>query len=390
MPPSPAKLSASETRLSLLLGGVVGVRMLGLFMLLPVFVLHGERYAGATPFLLGAALSVYGLTQGLLQIPFGALSDRLGRKTMLVVGLSLFVVGGVFAVFSETIGELIIARAVQGAGAVGTVVLATITDHVREEVRSKANAFIGMGIGLAFFFGLLAGPALAAAAGMDAVFALTAALGGAALVLVVVGLPGERPAHRVVDSPLAVLRHGELRALFGGAFFLHMMMTSCFLLLPAILLDAMGPGGHWLFYAPVLVAAFLPVFYTLHRIGADNRFALPVLVVVCALGEAALPFVGGTLPLVGLTMTLFFFAFNLLEAMLPTRVGALCPPSGRGAAMGMFSTGQFLGVFAGGFIAGWGMELWGAFWISAVAAFSAAAWLAVEFVTRRRSNRAGV
>ena len=375
------KLSGHERRVSALLGAVVGVRMLGLFMLLPVFVVSGERYAGATPFLLGVALSIYGLAQAALQIPFGVLSDKYGRRRMLVAGLSLFVAGGVLAVFAETIGELIVARVVQGSGAVGTVALACIADHVRADRRAKANIFIGLGIGLAFFIGLIGGPIVVGAAGMDGVFVLTAILGATALALVWFKLPAggererpERAAH--AESPFAALRNGELRVFFVGAFFLHAMMTSCFMLLPESLSEAMGRDGHWRFYAPVLSLSFVLSFLLLGRRRTVGGHRTPLaLVALCGLSEAALPFVAGNLALVGLCMTAFFFAFNLLEAMLPARIGAACPPDGKGAAMGMFSTGQFLGVFAGGVISGWSMGVWNEYAISVIALSASGAWL---------------
>ena len=383
---SAARLTRFELRMTLLLGGVLGVRMLGLFMLLPVLVISGGQYAGATPLLLGIALSIYGLTQAVFQVPFGWLSDKYGRPAIISVALALFVAGSIAAALADTIGELIAARAVQGSGAVGTVVMACIADQVSAEARVKANALVGMCIGAAFLGGLIIGPIAAGIAGVSGIFVLMAALGALAWAVCFFKLPpdpGGRAQH-LTRSIAEVLLDGDQRRLFAGAFFLHGAMTACFMVLPSVLYAHLDPDRHWLFYLLVLIAAFIPVIPLLAACQEAQRVKAVVLImiVLCCTGEFLLPFVAENLALVGLVMALFFFAFNVLEAVLPTLVSRACAPHQRGVAMGMLSGGQFSGTFAGGLIAGWGIGLWGMQWISVVAFIVMVLWLLVGAAMR--------
>lgn len=373
------RLSRSELRITLLLGSVLGVRMLGLFMLLPVLALGGGRYAGATPVLLGVALSIYGLTQAVFQIPFGWLSDKYGRFVIIAVGLGLFVIGSVMAVYADTIGELIFARMVQGAGAIGTAVMACIVDYVDAGVRVKANALVGMCIGIAFLGGLIGGPVVAGIAGITGIFIVMTVLGLFALVICLIGVPRANKGQSISLSAAfsALAGNDDLRPLFAGAFLLHCAMTACFMVLPGILSTHIGLGEHWLFYLPVLILAFLPVMPILGfcRKSGIVKVLMVVAIVICGVSEATLPLIGYMLPFVGLSMVLFFFSFNVLEAILPTLTGHACPPEYRGVAMGMLSTGQFLGTFAGGLIAGWGIGIWGDPWLSFIGLVIVALWI---------------
>lgn len=386
-------LSAAELRASGALAGVYAVRMLGLFMILPTFALYAEGLAEVTPFLIGLAIGVYGLTQALLQIPLGMLSDRFGRKPIMVAGLLVFALGSVVAALSESIHGVIAGRALQGAGAIAAVVLALAADLTREEHRTKVMAIIGLTIGVSFSVALVAGPVLDRWVGVSGIFWLTAVLALVAIgiTLVLVPTPVEARVHRdtqaVPGSFGAVLRDAQLLRLDAGIFVLHMVLTANFVVLPLLLRDGLGLGVeiHWRVYLPVLLAGFaamVPFIIYAER----HRRMKPVFVgaiVVLALAQLALAGNGGSLAWLVAALVVFFAAFNLLEASLPSLVSKMAPPDRKGTAMGVYSSMQFLGIFAGGALGGYLHDLAGIRGVFLLGALGTLVWLGLAASMRR-------
>ncbi|MGH6717289.1 MAG: MFS transporter, partial [Bradyrhizobium sp.] len=357
------RLTGTERRAATSLAGIFGLRMLGLFMLYPVFASYARSLPGATPALIGLALGIYGLTQAALQLPFGLASDRFGRKPIITLGLALFAVGSVIAALAHGIGWIVIGRAVQGAGAVGAAILALTADLTRVEQRSKAIGIIGIGIGFSFGLAVIAGPVVNAWIGLAGIFWLTAALGLVGLVVlwVTVPTPVVSRRHREAEPVPAligrVLADGQLIRLYGSIFALHVMLAALFLVIPLLLAHTPGLNARneWMFYLPVLaigLALMLPLV-----IYAESRARLkPVaLVAILVLSAAALALglVPAALVPLGVVLVAFFGAFTLMEALLPSLVSRLAHPEAKGTALGVYSTAQFFGIFVGGALGGW-------------------------------------
>ena len=356
-------MSRTELRAALSLSGIYALRMLGLFMILPVFALYAGELSGVTPALTGLAIGVYGDTQALLQIPAGLLSDRVGRKPVIIGGLLVFAMGSVLAALADSIWLIILGRALQGAGAIAAAIMALAADLTREQHRIKAMALIGMSIGLSFALALILGPVLNNLVGVPGIFALTAilALGGVLVVLFVVPHPVELRVHREAEAVPAqfgrILTHGQLLRLDAGIFILHAILTGCFVVLPLILRDeaAVLAEDHWKIYLPVLicsVVAMLPLIILAERRGHTRSVFLAAIVLLLAalVGLYALP---ASVVSVVAMLLVFFTAFNLLEAMLPSLVSRVAPVDCRGTAMGFYSSAQFMGAFVGSVLAGW-------------------------------------
>lgn len=379
-------MTALERRAAAALAGIFGVRMLGMFMILPVFALYAEHLAGVTPLLIGVAIGSYGLTQALLQIPFGMASDRLGRKPIIVAGLLLFAAGSVVAAVADSIHGVIVGRALQGGGAVAAVVMALVADLTREEHRTKAMAFIGMSIGLSFVVAMVLGPLLDQWFGVPGIFWLTAllALAGIGLLLLVVPTPPRSRPHRdaepVVGQFGRILRDGQLLRLDFGILTLHMVLTASFVVVPLVLRDiGFAPARHWLLYLPVMVLAItlaIPFIIVAEKKRRLKQVLLGAIVIL-GLAMAGMGLLGDGLGSMAMLLLLFFTAFNLLEATLPSLVSKFAPVDGRGTAMGVYSSSQFVGAFFGGAAGGW---LHGQYGPHSVFLFGAAAlglwWLA--------------
>ncbi len=382
-----------EIRAAVSLAMVFSVRLLGLFMIYPVFAAYARHLNGATPARIGLALGAYGLSQGLLQIPFGLLSDRIGRKTMITIGLALFGIGSVIAAVSTTIDGVMIGRVIQGTGAVGSVILALVADLTREESRTKAMAVVGLTIGLSFMVALVTGPIFAGLIGVSGIFWLMAGLGvvGIAITYWVVPTPRRILAHRDAETVPSlfgsVLRDRELLRLDFGIFALHAILTSSFLVMPRILGDAFAVTSEtqWTIYLPVLVVAvalMIPAIIVAEKYRRMKGVFVTAIVVLLA-SQVGLMLDARSPAVILAAIVAFFTAFNLMEASLPSLVTKAAPAGAKGTATGVYSSAQFLGIFVGGAIGGWVHGLAGASGVFALAAGIAAVWLAVATTMRK-------
>ena len=351
-------MSRRELRPASALAAVFGVRLLGLFMIYPVFAVYATHLQGATRATIGLALGIYGLSQGLLQIPFGLLSDHLGRKKLITFGLLVFATGSAIAALSKSIDGIIIGRAIQGAGAVGSVILALVADLTAEENRTKAMAIIGITIGVSFLFAVVLGPVLSAAIGVSGIFWLMTVLAfvGIAVTQWIVPRPVRVGTHADAETVPAklgtVLRDGELLRLDFGIFALHAVLTSSFLVVPQILQSTLSISNdeQWIIYLPVMVVAFLfmvPAILVAEKY-RQIKTVLVGSVALLALSQAGLFAGTQNAILVIAAMTAFFTAFNIIEACLPSLVTKTAPADAKGTATGVYSSSQFLGIFVGG------------------------------------------
>lgn len=356
-------MTATERRAAFSLAGIFSTRMLGLFMILPVFALYAGHLPGATPTLIGLAIGIYGLTQAILQIPLGMLSDRIGRKPVIYGGLVIFAIGSAVAAMSDSITGIIIGRALQGAGAIAAAVMALAADLTREEHRLKAMAIMGMSMGVSFTLSLIIGPVFNAWVGMHGIFWITAGLALLAMVLLAVAVPTpvvsrhHRDTQPVPEQFKQVLGDGQLLRLNYGVFALHLILTATFVAIPQVLVQKIGlpAADHWMIYLGVMVLAFIGMVPFIIIAEKKRRmkqiFTGAIVVLVLALWEMA--FMENTLTGIVIGLFFFFLAFNLLEASLPSLVAKISPPDKKGTAMGVYTSSQFLGAFAGGVSGGW-------------------------------------
>jgi MFS family permease len=375
-----------EVRSTLSLAAIFAFRMLGLFMILPIFAIAAKDYSGASPRLIGFALGGYGLSQALLQIPFGALSDRLGRKPILIVGLALFALGSLLGGLATSLYGLIIARLLQGAGAIGSTIMATMADLTKVENRTKAMAAIGLTVGLSFSIALVVGPLLYRYIGLAGIFYLTAilALLGILIVIFAIPQPPRFTSHQQPESlrqQLAkTLQNTELLRLNYGIFISHTLLTAAFVALPTLLQTAgMDLGHQWQFYLPILLCAFigmLPFMIMAERYRLQKPMLL-LAITALFFSQCGLYLRHSTLWDYGFSLIVFFMAFSLLEALLPSLVSKIAPIHSKGAALGIYSTSQFLGIFFGGTTAGIVQSVWQADAVFLYCATLAASWLLI-------------
>ena len=381
---SPAnRMSATELRASVSLASIFGLRMLGMFVILPVFAIYAEHLKGGDNLtLVGVALGAYGLTQAILQIPFGRLSDRYGRKPVIYFGLAIFAFGSFVAAVADDIYIVILGRVLQGAGAISAAVIALVADLTREEHRTKAMALIGSMIGLTFAVSLVASPWLNQLIGVPGIFALTGVLSILAIGVVYAVIP-DVPAvvGRAAQAPpdfLAVLRDPQLARLNFGILALHAVLMALFIVVPLALRDAgLAVGAHWQVYLPVMGGSFVfmvPLILAAERRGHVKSVFVGA-VALLLLGQLTMPWLLGSVPQICVFLLIFFTAFNVLEAMLPSLTSKLAPPAARGTAMGVYSSVQFLGTFIGAVSGGFLYQHFGARGVFVFDAVLLAGWL---------------
>jgi len=353
-------MTALERRVVATLALLYSFRMLGLFMVLPLLALYAADLRDASPVTIGVALGAYGATQALLQIPLGWLSDRLGRKPVILGGLLLFAVGSAVAALADSVTMIAVGRALQGAGAISSSVMALAADVTAPEQRTKAMAVIGISIGMSFALAMIFGPLLAGWGGLSAVFWVTAALAVVGMTIVALGVPDVATQHH--DDVGAqrrlfgrALQDPVLLRLDGSVFILHFMLTAAFLVLPGVVENTMGfaRDAHWRVYLPVLLASLLAMYPLLRLSERQGRPGLALRAGVILLPAALVTlFWRAEFALLWVAMVLFFAAVNYLEAVLPSMVSKAVFAHGKGTALGVYATCQFLGAFAGGAVGG--------------------------------------
>nr|WP_100657870.1 MFS transporter [Alteromonas flava] len=353
-------MNAVEIRTALSLAAVYMSRMLGLFMVMPVLAIAATEFAGFSPLLLGLAIGGYGLTQAVLQIPMGMLSDRIGRKPVIIAGLSVFAAGSVLAALADTMWLLILGRILQGAGAIAGAVMALAADTTRVEQRTKVMAIIGVSIGMSFYIAILLGPLLQPIAGLSGLFGLTAVFALVSIFLVIFAVPNaqqEQPTSEVLPQKQELkelLRQPELFKLNLSVALLHMMITILFVNLPVQLSQVgLDLSAQWQFYAPVfalslvLLGAYMQVA---KRIKTSVAIQIPIICLLVAFWGFG--YVSLTYTSVVIFTLMFFVGFNFLEARFPALVSMFAPAGSRGSAMGIYASFQFFGAFAGGMLSG--------------------------------------
>lgn len=361
------RMTPVELRASVGLAGIFGLRLLGMFVILPVFAIYAEQLPGGSDLtLVGIAIGAYGLTQAILQIPFGWWSDRYGRKPVIFIGLVIFAAGSFVAAAATSIYVVIIGRVLQGAGAISAAVMAAAADLTREQHRTKSMAMIGSTIGLAFGFSIVAGPWLDRQIGVPGIFAMTGALALAAMLVVWRIVPdvsvapaphassGWRELWRVASDP-------QLARLNYGIFALHAILMAVFIAIPFAMRDAGLPlGEHWKVYLPVMLGSFVLMVPAIMGQGRSERGKRTFLacVVVILLAHLALPWLTSKVAALTLFLLMFFTPFNILEALLPSLTSRLAPAGSKGIAIGVYSSLQFLGTFVGAAAGGFLYSRW--------------------------------
>ena len=383
-----------ERRASGSLATVFAARMLGLFLVLPVFALEAARYPGGDdPALVGLAMGIYGLTQGLLQIPFGMASDRFGRKRVIVIGLLVFAAGSLLAAAATSLAGLLVGRSLQGAGAVSAAVTALLADQTRDAVRTKAMALVGASIGLMFALSLVVAPLLASVIGLSGLFALTGLLALGCIGVVLWWTPPEPTQHKGAGRGglLQVLRNPALLRLDFGVFVLHAVQLAMWVAVPAMLVQAgLDKAAHWQVYLPAVLASFVVMGATLFPLERRGYLRAVFLgaVGLIALVQVGLAFSAATpgLAAMGGLLFLFFCGFNVLEASQPSLASRVAPPQVRGAALGVYNTLQSVGFFAGGAVGGWLAKHVGLQGLFGVCAGLMLAWLVVAWPMRAQTT----
>ncbi|HAT9245285.1 TPA: MFS transporter [Legionella pneumophila subsp. pneumophila] len=345
------------------IAAIFSFRLLGLFLLIPVFTLYATNLKGATPTLIGLALGSYGLAQGLLQIPFGMLSDKLGRKPMIAIGLLLFAGGSLLGAVTHSIAGMITARILQGAGAIGSVLIALLADLTLDEQRTKAMAIVGITIGTSFSLAMIISPALTHYYGLSGVFYLTAALAvlGIMILYLIIPNPSKEQFHADSEPSLSLIKpvvtDQHLQRLNFGIFCQHFILTATFFAIPMLLKYQIETGHlhqQWHFYLPLMLFSFILMvpFIIISERKKRLKTVFVISVLLTTFTQGLLMFTSQNWYWFCILMFVYFVSFNVLEATLPSLVSKLASPGSKGTAMGIYSTSQFLGIFFGGSLAG--------------------------------------
>ena len=336
---------------------IMSVRMLGLFMLFPVMSVYAGDYDSSTPFLIGMAIGIYGLTQALLQIPFGYLSDRFGRKPILIIGLLIFLLGSIVAANTSNIIFVVIGRALQGGGAISAVLMAFLADSISEDNRAKANAFVGFQIGVAFMLSLIIGPLITSRIGLSGLFWVIGLFSIIAM-LIVFSLEQSRPInyYRLSFGALKETLSRELITLDFSVFSLHLILASGFIVMPLLIMEnqIVSMIDNWQLYLPAVLLSFIgmiPLIIISEKF-KKTKYILLLSIFLLIISQIIFYISNLNFSIFLITLTIFFVAFNTVEAILPSLLSKTASTSKRGLAMGIFSTSQFLGTFIGGAIGG--------------------------------------
>jgi MFS family permease len=381
-------MTPTELRASFSLASIFALRMLGLFLILPVFAIEAAKYPGGDDLaLIGLTMGIYGLTQAMLQFLYGMASDRLGRKRVIIFGLLLFAIGSFVAAWAPSLTWLAIGRALQGAGAVSAAVTALLADQTRDEVRTKSMALVGISIGLMFALSLVAAPMLVAVVGLNGLFAVTGTLALLGVAAVIWWVPPEPQKHKDMarGGLLEVLRLPALLRLNFGVFVLHAVQLAMWMAVPAMLVQAgLSRDHHWWVYLPAVLGSFIVMGGSLFQLEKRGylRAVFLISIGLAAAVQLGLLLMASTAPSVGAMVALlfvFFYGFNVLEASQPSMLSRMAPAHVRGAAIGVYNTLQSLGFFAGGVMGGWLMKHVGAPGLFAVCAGLMLLWLLVAW-----------
>jgi predicted MFS family arabinose efflux permease len=359
------KMTPAESRATLSLAAIYGLRMFGMFSILPIFAIYASTHFQPAPssLMIGLALGAYGLTQALFQLPFGMASDKFGRKPVIYLGLALFALGSMVAAFAPNIEIIILGRIIQGAGAISAVVTALLADLTRDEHRTKAMATIGATIGVAFALSLVSGPLLNQWIGVPGIFAMTALLTLAAIAVVKFVVPNPVHSHYHSDASAApaklkdVLNNTQLLRLNFGIFALHASQMAMFVVVPFAIIQSSGmhENQHWQIYLPVLIASFALMIPAIIYAEKQSKMKQVFVAAIAMMLVAQLMFATSIQHFWGIvaSMSIYFIAFNILEASLPSIISKIAPAAAKGTAMGVYNTAQSLGIFVGGALGGY-------------------------------------
>ncbi|MCX8076632.1 MAG: MFS transporter [Aquificaceae bacterium] len=341
----------------------VAVRMLGLFLLLPVLSPYLKTLENATPQLIGIAIGIYGLAQATLQIPFGYLSDRYGRKPVIIAGMITYIVGSVMAGVVSSMWSMIFARFLQGFGAVSSAMTALTADLVREEIRARAFAQIGASIALTFLLSMVVAPILAGSLGVPFLFFLTAFLSFITIALLILTVPEPEAREREINPSLynlfKLMADKNQTFLNLSVGLLHALLVVVFTLVPYKLVYHIGLPKlqHWKVYIPAVLVSLLMTFFLIFLAERKKRFKEVFILGVFTLGLSFVSFDGANgLTAVSLGILLFFLGFMILEALIPSLLTRLTHKDLRGISFGFFNTVQFLGAFVGGIWGGYALK----------------------------------